>query len=155
MRGFSLLETLMYLCLFALVMEGTLSSIFSITESANRNATKAYIEQEGDFIEEKIDYEISQASLVYVSKSSNSQLNLVSVTGTTTSLQASGDFFTIIRSGVSIPFSSNLVRVSNVSFSIVKISSLYEIFTTFALIAKSNSGQESSEDFESISYSHL
>jgi prepilin-type N-terminal cleavage/methylation domain-containing protein len=55
-RGFTLIETLVYLALFALMMASALTAFYTILESNNRNLTKAMVEQEGGFLVGKVDW---------------------------------------------------------------------------------------------------
>jgi prepilin-type N-terminal cleavage/methylation domain-containing protein len=60
MRGFTLIECLIYLALFGLVMSGTMSGFVALTESANRAQTLALLDTEGSFLIQKIDYDLAQ-----------------------------------------------------------------------------------------------
>jgi type II secretory pathway component PulJ len=48
-RGFTLIETVIYLALFALVIGGALATTTLLFEGAGRDTTKADVQQEGEF----------------------------------------------------------------------------------------------------------
>ena len=58
-RGFTLIETLVYLALFALIMGGAVVAAYNMFESSGRSHTRAMIQEEGDFITAKIDWSLS------------------------------------------------------------------------------------------------
>jgi hypothetical protein len=154
MRGFTLLETLMYICLFALIMEGGFTGIFAISESADRNQARAYLGEEGEFIAAKISYEISQSTYIslFDSGATSTEVDFISDAGVPTSIRLLGDAFVITRGNeTAVPFSSNLVQVKAASFS--ASSSL--VSTSFTLETRSASGRRLSEDFSSVSYTRI
>ena len=58
-RGFTLIETLVYLALFSIVIGGLFLSAYAFFESIGRNESQAYIQQERDFLIAKIDWTLS------------------------------------------------------------------------------------------------
>jgi prepilin-type N-terminal cleavage/methylation domain-containing protein len=60
-RGFTLLECLVYLGLFGVLMNGTLEGMFALTASGNRVLTKAFLDTEGNFILQKIHYDLEHS----------------------------------------------------------------------------------------------
>ena len=57
-RGFTLIESVLYIAIFSIVIEGAVSGVFSITETTERNEAKASAENQQLFIAEKSTYEI-------------------------------------------------------------------------------------------------
>lgn len=55
-RGFTLIETLIYLGLFAILMSGILVSAYGLFESAAHNEARALVAEEGEFLTAKMDY---------------------------------------------------------------------------------------------------
>ena len=55
-RGFTLIETLVYLALFSIVIGGLFISAYAFFESIGRNESQARIQQEQDFMIAKIDW---------------------------------------------------------------------------------------------------
>ena len=62
--GFTLIETLVYLGLFALVMGGIVTSAYFLFELSDRNTTRAMLEQEQQFLIDKIEFALSNAQSV-------------------------------------------------------------------------------------------
>lgn len=155
-RGISLLETLLYLGLFACVMEGGFAGMFALVESANRQETLAYITEEGNFIADKISYEISQSEMAHVFASEGgTEIDLTNLDGVTNIISFSDDTFFIQReSDIEIPFSSNLVHISKVAFA-QSDSSSTDISIAFTVNAKTRSGQLVSVDVSRVAYLDL
>ena len=157
-RGFSLLETLMYIALFALIMEGSFTGMLAISELAERNQTKAYLEEEADFIITKVSYEISNATTVSLSgpDATNTEINLTTAEGGNVSIELSGSALVIARgNNVGVPFSSSNVRTSKVAFATDSKDSSSPIYFAFSLQTESASGKIVSEDFSAVSYPAL
>lgn len=62
--GFSLIEVLVYLFLFALFIGGGIVTAYNIFESSGRNEAKALVQAEGDFMSAKIDWTLSGVQTV-------------------------------------------------------------------------------------------
>ena len=58
-RGFTLIETLVYLALFSIVIGGLFLSAYAFFESIGRNESQAFIQQERDFLIAKIEWTLS------------------------------------------------------------------------------------------------
>lgn len=61
MRGFTLIETLIYIALYTLIIGGVVVSVYSIIESSNRNQAKAMLHEEGLFILGKLESSLANA----------------------------------------------------------------------------------------------
>ena len=64
--GFTLIETVIYIGLFAILMGGALTSVYAVIEGNNRNQNKAMVQEEGAFILGKIDWALTGVSSVSV-----------------------------------------------------------------------------------------
>jgi type II secretory pathway pseudopilin PulG len=58
MRAFTLIETILYLGIFGILSVGMLESFSSLQESIDRAQTKALLSQEGNFLQQKIAFEL-------------------------------------------------------------------------------------------------
>lgn len=58
-KGFTLIETMVYLALYAIIMTGALVSVYAIFGSSARNQTKAMVQEEGSFLIGKTDWALS------------------------------------------------------------------------------------------------
>ena len=68
-RGFTLIETLVYLALFGLIMGGMVAAAYVLFESSDRNQTKAMLQEEQNFVMGKIIWALNAASGASVSGS--------------------------------------------------------------------------------------
>ena len=62
MKGFTLIETIIYLALFSIVIGGALAATMLLFEGAGRDTTRARLQGEGAFMLSKISYEHSAAT---------------------------------------------------------------------------------------------
>ncbi|MCX6759556.1 MAG: type II secretion system protein [Candidatus Nealsonbacteria bacterium] len=58
-KSFTLIETLVYIALFAILMGGAVVVAYTVFESAGRNQAKQILQQEGDFLIGKIEWVLS------------------------------------------------------------------------------------------------
>ena len=63
-RGFTLIETIVYLALFSILIGGAVISAFQIFDTATRSSTRTMLQDESDFILGKIDWTLSGAKAV-------------------------------------------------------------------------------------------
>jgi len=60
-RGFTLIETLVYIALFALIIGGFVAASYMLFETSDRNQTKAMMQEEENFLIGKINFALSGA----------------------------------------------------------------------------------------------
>lgn len=65
-RGFTLLETLIYIALFGLLMSGAIVGVYNLLEGGARTTDAAAIQEEGTFLSRKISWALSGASAVAI-----------------------------------------------------------------------------------------
>ena len=65
--GFTLVEMLVYLALFSLLMSGTVVGSYNLLEGGSRNKIAVGIQEEGTFLNRKINWALTNASAVSVS----------------------------------------------------------------------------------------
>lgn len=63
-NGFTLIEVMVYLGLFAILFGGVILAAYNIVESSDRNQTKAMVQEEGNFLMAKINWVISGAQSI-------------------------------------------------------------------------------------------
>ena len=98
-KGFTLVETLVYLALYAILVGGALAAAYSIFESQARNETAAIIEEEGVFLIGKIDWALSGADSVQSPSISGSTLSLTRSDGSTVRIRSVGSNIRIQENG--------------------------------------------------------
>ena len=86
--GFTLIEVVVYLALFAILFGGVLAAVFSVIESSGRNQSRAMMQEEGEFLLAKINWAVSNASMAQVP--AEGQL-LTTVSGDRLEFEADGE----------------------------------------------------------------
>ncbi len=80
-RGFTLIETIIYISLFSIIMTGAVVSVYSLISSSTRNATKAMVAQEGAFLLGKIDWVLSDIESINLPTTSGNTLSVTKING--------------------------------------------------------------------------
>lgn len=63
-RGFTLIETILYLTMFGILLGGGLVSAYSIIQTSTNNAALAHRQAEGQFILQKLRWALSDATAI-------------------------------------------------------------------------------------------
>lgn len=138
MRGFTLIETIIYIALLALIMGGTLMVVFNLLESSAKLNTSTTAQEEGNFVLRKLDWALSGASNVSADTSvacANtlhvSRYDLVEVyikrDTTDNSIQISNDNVTFT------PITTENVKATCLKFNVVTVGSITGITATTTL----------------------
>ena len=163
MRAFTLLESLLYIALFGLLLQGAVAGISAITEKAGRNQEKALIETEGNFLIAKMTYDIDHSKSISApilnSSATSTTLQLISDTGTNITIQKSGTSLTRTKATDTETLSSNAIRIDRLSFALTPdlYNSVAPAFLQIDLqiSASSTSGINVTQPFSSIVYPFL
>jgi prepilin-type N-terminal cleavage/methylation domain-containing protein len=168
MKGFTLIETIIYLALFSILMGGAIVSAFNIFESAGRQQTHTMLQEEGDFIIAKINWAVAGASSVNQPGSYGSLLSVNKVIGLSSSGQPIVSAVTIslptapgsitIQDGAVGPYA-----LTNSNVSVTRLSFLHalasgngvdpeSVAASTTLTARAPNGAIISEDFSTIVY---
>lgn len=166
--GFTLIEVLVYLALFALLFGGAVAAAFNVVELSGRNQTKAMLQEEGNFLLAKINWALSGAQSVSqpALNTSGSRLAADKITGADSSgnpITSSVSISPAGASDVSLTWSGNSyilntsgAQVSNLSFAHRMASgdgiNPESLNAGFTLTAKSPGGISLSQDFFSSAY---
>ncbi len=155
-RGFTLIEILIYLGLFALIMVGILASAFSIFQGSGRTQTKVMVQEEGDFLLGKIGWVMTGGSNITQPTFGNSDNTL--------SLTKAGTVYNLVLSGGNLSLQGATLNNTNITvlaptapptfvFSHTGTGTNPEFITArFTLQAKTPSGQVYSQDFTTTKY---
>jgi prepilin-type N-terminal cleavage/methylation domain-containing protein len=113
-KGFTLIETLVYLALFAIIMGGIVSAAYSLFESGGRNQSKAMMQEEKNFLVAKINSALEGAKTISVpaANTSSSTLTVLRYDGSTASIGQ-----TATSGAMWFTSSNNLISNSNVKIS--------------------------------------
>ncbi len=83
-RGFTFIETLVYLALFSIMIGGIVIAANSLFESSDRNQTKVMMQEEANYLLGKVNWALSGVASIDLptANSSGSTLNLTKYDGT-------------------------------------------------------------------------
>jgi type II secretory pathway pseudopilin PulG len=96
-KGFTIIETLVYLGLYAIIMGGAITAVYTIFSSSAHNQTQAMIQEEGSYLLGKIDWVLSNAHTVEEPVSTGSVLSIIRFDGSSASISQNGKDMQIIE----------------------------------------------------------
>jgi type II secretory pathway pseudopilin PulG len=148
-RGFTLIETIIYLALFALVVGGGMVAVYQIISSTDATNNKVILQEEANFLLRKIDNTLTGA--VAVSVSSSPPTLVVTKSGPQTFASPSNDL--TLNSKV---LTSGSIKVSNLTFERIPGSGGRPdmVVTSFTLTTNQN-GRASTQNFSTTKYLRL
>jgi Tfp pilus assembly protein PilE len=157
--GFTIIETVVYLALFAILMGGAGTAAYSILESEGRNQTKAMMQEEGDFLIAKINWAVSGTSAITAPAIGNTGPALGttkydSAIGTV-SIDLAGAVMELARgANPAQPLSNTNVTVSTLAFTHFYSGGTNPegVSASFTLSAKAVNGMPISETFATTDY---
>ena len=128
-RGFTLIETIVYIALLGLLMAGVLGSVYQLLEGGASLNTKTTVQDEGNFVLRKIDWALTGALTVFIPNAS--ELSITKYDGTTVDIQLSAGAVLMQANGTALlPITTGNVVVSNVQFQLIGSNPLGVIATT-------------------------
>jgi type II secretory pathway pseudopilin PulG len=98
--GFTLIEVIVYLALFAIMFGGAMTVAYNVIESSGRNQTRALLQEEGDFLIAKINWTLSGAQTVVLPNpgSPSSVLTVNKFDGTSVTVNLNGQTVQLVNS---------------------------------------------------------
>lgn len=114
-RGFTLIETIIYIALLAFIMGGALSATYNIIENAGRLDANVTIQEEGNFVLRKINWALSGASSF---STTAHELTVTRYDGITVVIKLSGTEVDISEDGgvTFLPLTTSNVTAVELSF---------------------------------------
>ena len=118
-KGFTLIETIIYLALFAVLMTGALVAAYNLKEGGERMQTRAMLQEEGTFLLGKIEWSMLGASSIDEpgANAAGTTLCVTKSDGTTVILDRMGMSVRIDTGSGPQPLTGEDVRVMNMLFS--------------------------------------
>lgn len=150
-RGFTIIEALIYLGLFAIVMAGIISVAYAVFESSGRNQTKVMVQTEGNFILGKINWALTGGTPATFVPSPTS-LNITRATNPTSIV------FDLDLTGNNLQINGSILNNSNVTVSNLVFTKsgggtpVESITSSFTLNTKLPSGQPYTQNFQTTKY---
>lgn len=117
-KGFTLIETLIYIGLFTILMGAGFYTAFALIQSGQQLDTKTVTNSELDFVLRKIDWAISGINTINTPSSGySSTLSVTKYDGTTIQLRQNGEKIEIKEGSSSfLPITTDNVKVASLSF---------------------------------------
>lgn len=157
--GFTLIEVLVYLALFAILIGGAVAAAYNVVEGSGRSQTRAMLQEEGDFLTAKISWALSGAQAIN-SPPADTPGSILSVTkwdagiGTVTITLAGADL-TLSRAGNPAQILNNSnIQISNLNFTHTFTGGINpeSLAADFTLSARTPNGITISQDFSTTNY---
>ncbi len=119
-KGFTLLETIIYLALFSVLMSGALVTVYTLLQSGTQNLGGASIQSEGLFVNRKLTWALSGATAVTVPDSHTLIVTRPDLGAQSPlTITAFDEVFTIQRgTGSRVPFSNTYMVVANIDITL-------------------------------------
>jgi len=118
MKGFTLLEMLIYIALLSLLIAGSLEAAYQLAVNAEASRASSLPEREGEFVLRKLEYALYGMSAATLP--SGSDVHITKYDGTQTDFSlASGTIMIAENGGVPEALTDSDVRVSNLHFSLI------------------------------------
>lgn len=118
-NGFTLMETMIYIALFSIILTGAITGAYNLLEGGKRNIDSSKIEEDGNFINRKINWALSGATTVSVSPSGK----ILTITRPDLGAQSpiiisenSGEITIQRSSGVPVPINNDRFVISDTVF---------------------------------------
>lgn len=115
-RGFTLLEVVVYLGLYAMLFFGVLVGVYALKASHERNIAIEEVDEEGNYIAAKIDWILEHTAAVEESETSGPVITVSETDGTTVTISAGRGNVSINRDGVPGEPLAPDVTVTDLSF---------------------------------------
>jgi type II secretory pathway pseudopilin PulG len=156
-KGFTLIETLVYLGLYSIIMTGALVSVYSIFSSSAHNEARSMVQEEGSFLIGKIDWAMSNAKIISAPASTGSTLTLTRYDGTVVTLSLTGTDLQIVDSGGAPQTLNNTnVKISSLTFTHVLPTSdgvnPESVGAVFTIATRSSDGLAFTRSFSTLKY---
>lgn len=121
MRGFTLIETVIYIALFGLFMSGVLLSVYGMLQSGDQFSNRTAATNEGAFVTAKIDWALRSLTTVTTPSSGyGTSLSVTRSDGTQVDVRLSSGVIEMrINGGSYIPLTTNNVTVTSLGFNTI------------------------------------
>jgi prepilin-type N-terminal cleavage/methylation domain-containing protein len=117
-RGFSLIEMIVYIALLALIMAGSIASVYQITQNSTSLGNKNTTQEEGNFVLRKVTEALTgaHAPLYVTGTGCDEMLNIVRYDGTDFGVRLTGTSIELDRGPGFEPLTTDNVEVTCLDF---------------------------------------
>lgn len=114
-KGFTLLETIIYLALFSVLMSVAITAVYTLLQSGTQNLTAISIQEEGMFINRKLSWALSNATTVVTPDSHTLRITRpdLGIQSPLVITEVGGTFVIARGAGASVPFSNIFLTIVN------------------------------------------
>ena len=149
-EGFTLIEVLIYLGLFAFLISGMLMSVYIILEGGHRSQSNATLQQEGDFVISKFNRALNEGKTLTVT---GSELDVEMWSGPDLVFDMDSGNITLDSGSGALSLNNTNTEVSDLIFTHQGEGTSQEILTVkFTLTTRTEDGKVVSENFETTKY---
>jgi prepilin-type N-terminal cleavage/methylation domain-containing protein len=113
-RGFTLMETMIYIALFSVLIGGAVVSAYHVLQGGNRNQEAVEVQQEGTFINRKVNWEIAKADSAQIVSGA-----LVLQPGNVVIKESSGRITLARAGGTEYPLNAEPLTISGTTFTVI------------------------------------
>lgn len=157
MKGFTLIETLVYLALFAIIIGGSLTAVYAMIESQDHNTAAAQVQEEGAYLMGKVDHALSRARAVVAPSENGGALTVALADGTTETIALDGRNVTLRRGTVSpVRLNNDNVSITALVFTHVHTDGVgahpESVEAQMTIVATTSSGRVLSREFSTVRY---
>jgi len=158
--GFTLIETLVYLALFAIVIGGGIVAVYNIIEGTNANRNQAILQEEANFLLRKVDWALTGATSITTPAAAASGGNLVinkSIGGVSTTLTFStcvANYVCLQRAAAPAQsLNSGSIKVTNLKFQrSTSVPGKPDAITTTFTLTTAQNGRTATQNFSTTKY---
>ncbi len=154
-QGFTLIEVLVYLALFAVLFGGTLASVHVLISGSNKNQSVITLQQEGEFLMGKLNWALAGASSLTVNSATQITINKFDYGSNPVVFDLNSNKLRISQaSGAFVNLNSDNANITNLTFTDIpalgaKPQGLKTLFTIQTL---TSNGFSVSKVFETTKY---
>lgn len=156
-NGFTLIETVIYLGLFAIIMAGVLTSVYSVSQTGGRNQARAMIQEEGTYLLGKIDWVLSGAETINLPIGSGNVLQVSTFNGGVIEVGLSGSNIYLTHPPEFPQILNNTnIEISNLEFIHTEVSgdgiNPESVEVNIIITTKTQDGFSFSQKFSTVKY---
>jgi len=115
-KGFTLIEVAVYLGLFAIIMGGVFVVTYQLIEGNERTHARVLVQEEGNFIQRKLDWALTGATQIIAPTSTGAVLTIEKDAATITFSESGGVLQMAEGAADPVPLTTDWLTVSGVNF---------------------------------------
>lgn len=152
-RGFTLIETIIYLALFTIIVGGGMVATYQVIEGTVASYNYLVLQEEANFLFRKINWALTGSTVITVNSSALIVSKLISGMYTQLTFAPDGTAITLQRTGAPVALNSDSIFVSNLVFSDIPAAGAKPrgITTSFTLTTAQN-GRVATQSFSTTKY---